>query len=109
MEYGCVFVMKHRQGLSGKVLSLQQQRQGVGVGGPIHLLKGPQLLGMGQGGEEKPKGASLGLTGDLRNLESLTLTFWSLGGGSRQKQWASHEVGWCCGVGGGDTVQEAGS
>ena len=32
MEYGCVFVMKHRQGLSGKVLSLQQQRQGVGVG-----------------------------------------------------------------------------
>ena len=32
MEYGCVFVMKHRQGLSGKVLSLQQQRQGWGWG-----------------------------------------------------------------------------
>ena len=32
MEYSCVFIMKHRQGLSGKVLSLQQQRQGVGVG-----------------------------------------------------------------------------
>lgn len=29
MEYGCVFVMKHRQGLSAKVLSLQQQQQGV--------------------------------------------------------------------------------
>ena len=32
MEYGCVFVMKHRQGLSRKVLTLQQQWQGVGVG-----------------------------------------------------------------------------
>lgn len=33
MEYGCVFVMKHRQGLSGKVLSHLPQRQGVGGGG----------------------------------------------------------------------------
>lgn len=35
---------------------------------------------MGQGREERPKGASLGLTGDLRILESLTLIFWSLVG-----------------------------
>lgn len=48
--------------------------------GLTHLLEGPQLLGMGQGREERPKGASLGLTGDLRILESLTLIFWSLVG-----------------------------
>lgn len=44
MEYGCVFVMKHRQGLSGKVLSLQQQRQGVGSGGPDPSVKGTSLI-----------------------------------------------------------------
>lgn len=79
MEYGCVFVMKHRQGLSGKVLS-SAAAAGGGGGGLTHLLEGPQLLGTGQGREERPKGASLGLTGDLRILESLTLIFWSLGG-----------------------------
>lgn len=30
MEYGCVFVMRHRQGLSGKVGSLQCSSRGVG-------------------------------------------------------------------------------
>lgn len=40
MEYGCVFVMKHRQGLSGKVLSLQRQQQGVEGGRPDPSVKG---------------------------------------------------------------------
>lgn len=64
--------MKHRQGLSAKVLSLQQQRQGVcGGRGLIHLLKGPALIDTGavEGGE-RPKRASIGQTGDLSNLDS---------------------------------------
>lgn len=56
MEYGCVFVMKHRERLSGKVRSLQRQQQGVGVGGLIHLLKGPLLIGTGKGQGRETQG-----------------------------------------------------
>ena len=71
----------------------------MGAGGLTHLLKGPPLIGTGRGGEESPKGASLGLTRDLRSLESLDFDFLEPQGGSRQKQWASHKVGWHWGLG----------
>lgn len=59
MEYGCVFVMKHRQGLSGKVLSLQQQ-QGMGGGRPDPSVRGtsPDWHRDGREGRD-PRGLSL--------------------------------------------------
>lgn len=55
MEYGCVFVMRPRQGLSGKAGSPLHSGRGWGAGALIGLLKGLPMIGAGQG-RQNPRG-----------------------------------------------------